>query len=137
MEGVEHDRDYYASIPPFDFKQADSTSPNDVIYKLFSSLDNGYYVNSKNVNKFQFNRTIPTIFLIHGWTTDDTSPWYEPLRNNLLNSIRCNVVYVNWSKAGNKTYFVSSANIKPVGKFIAEFLISAQIDPKYVHLIGE
>lgn len=139
MEGFCDQRDFYASIPPVNFSSAESVLPTDISYKLFSSSDQSvpFDVTSENASNLTINRQVPAIFLIHGWTTDDTSPWYQPLKDHLLRAVSCNVFYVNWSKPGNKSYITSSANVKPVGKIIAQFIKSTKIESEQVHLIGK
>lgn len=43
---------------------------------------------------------------------------------------------MNWSKAGNKSYPVSSANVKPIGSYIADFLLNSKAKIENVHVIG-
>ncbi|CAH1183842.1 unnamed protein product [Phaedon cochleariae] len=130
----------YRNMPRVDFSLADAQK-GDVIYKYFEDAADaeGKFVTEESLRNGEgktLNKSLPTVLLIHGWTTDDTSPWYKPLKDGLFALGPHNVVYVNWSKAGNKSYRVSSANIKPVGRFIAQFLVSSGVPPGNVQLIG-
>ncbi|XP_028144131.2 lipase member H-A-like isoform X2 [Diabrotica virgifera virgifera] len=128
---------YYRSLPRVNFFKADAKD-SDVIYTLFknSSPTEGQIVNKDTSNSIIKEKDIPTVLIMHGWTTDDTSPWYRPLRDEYFKQGSHNIIFLNWSKAGNNTYQVSSANCKPVGKFIAQFLIASKVNLSKVHLIG-
>uniref|UniRef100_A0A6P7GK23 Uncharacterized protein LOC114337795 isoform X1 n=1 Tax=Diabrotica virgifera virgifera TaxID=50390 RepID=A0A6P7GK23_DIAVI len=128
---------YYRSLPRINFSKADAKN-TDVIYTLFtnSSPTEGQTVNKDTSNSIIKEKDIPTVLIMHGWTTDDTSPWYRPLRDEYFKQGSHNIIFLNWSKAGNNTYQVSSANCKPVGKFIAQFLIASKVNLSKVHLIG-
>ncbi|XP_028140192.2 lipase member H-A-like [Diabrotica virgifera virgifera] len=128
---------YWRSLPRVDFSLADAQK-TDVSYTLFtnSSPTIGTTVTEGTSNASIKNKNIPTILIIHGWATDDTSPWYRPLRDEYFKQGLYNIIFVNWSKAGNKSYEVASANCKPVGRFVAEFLITSKVDLSKVHLVG-
>ncbi|CAG9864882.1 unnamed protein product [Phyllotreta striolata] len=134
---VEQVKNYYRSLPRVNFSLANGEK-TDVIYKLFTDISQttGKVITTENANEEIVNKTLPTVLLIHGFTTDDTSPWYNPLKTEYFKLGPHNIIYINWSKAGNRTYTVSSANVKPIGKYIAEFLVESKVDLKKVHLIG-
>lgn len=61
---------------------------------------------------------------------------FSPLKNEYFKLGSFNIIYINWSKAGNKSSAVSKANVKPIGKYIAEFLVASKVDLKKIHVIG-
>lgn len=83
-----------------------------------------------------FRRELPTKLFIHGFRTDITSSWYTLLKNAYFDKGDCNIIYVDWSKASNRSYRVSSANVKPVGEFIGDFLIECKLKFNNIHVIG-
>uniref|UniRef100_A0A6P7GKZ8 Hepatic triacylglycerol lipase-like n=1 Tax=Diabrotica virgifera virgifera TaxID=50390 RepID=A0A6P7GKZ8_DIAVI len=129
---------YWRYLPSVDFSLANAQKP-DVIYTLLtnSSPDIGTKVTEETSDALIIDKNIPTILICHGWTTDDTSVWYRPLRDEYFKlGLHINIIYLNWSKAGNQTYDIACANCKPVGKFIAQFLIASKVDLCKVHLVG-
>ncbi|XP_019770072.1 lipase member H-A isoform X2 [Dendroctonus ponderosae] len=60
---------------------------------------------------------------------------YEPLKDAYLD-LGHNVIYVNWTKYGNLSYGMSSANVKPVGEIISIFLSKSGIPADKIHLVG-
>ncbi|CAG9830866.1 unnamed protein product [Diabrotica balteata] len=134
---IDDKKSYYRSLPRVNFSKADAQN-DDVIYTLFTktSPTEGQNVNEGTSNSIIKEKDVPTVLIIHGWTTDDTSPWYRPLRDEYFKQGPHNIIFLNWSKAGNKTYHVSSANVRPVGKSIAQFLVASKVNLSKVHLIG-
>ncbi|KAJ8969604.1 hypothetical protein NQ317_011318 [Molorchus minor] len=130
-------KEFYRTLPPVDFTLA-KAEKTDIIYKLFndSKQESGKVLNEGTVAGEGLNKSIPTVLLVHGWTTDDTSPWYKPLKDEYFKLGPHNIIYINWSKAGNKSYDISSANIAPVGKYMAQFLIASGIPQDNIHIIG-
>ncbi|XP_019864592.2 phospholipase A1 isoform X1 [Aethina tumida] len=133
---IVYNQEFYLTLPPVDYDLANATK-SDVFYRLFvNTTDQGTYLTEDNLDDITLNTELPTVLLIHGWTTDDTSPWYAPLKDAFFKKGSYNVLYVNWNKAGNLSYDVSCANTKPVGLYMAEFLIKSKIQPEKIHLIG-
>ncbi|CAH1996714.1 unnamed protein product [Acanthoscelides obtectus] len=120
-----------------DFKLADAVK-TDVIYKYFrdASTEEPKVLTEETVGDEHMDKTVPTTYIIHGFTTDDSSPWYKPFKDELFKLGPHNVIYINWQKAGNKSYSVSSANIDPVGKYIAQFILASGVLPEKVHIVG-
>lgn len=132
-------RAYLRSVPRVDFSKADDVKKTDVIFKFFkdASVTSGKILTEETVTNENLDTTIVTILIIHGWTTNDSSPWYAPLKDELFKIGPHNVFYLDWSIAGNKSYGVSCANTKPMGKIIAEFLVASGVPPSNIHLIGK
>lgn len=131
-------KEFYRGLPPVNYDLADAVK-TDVKFKVFTHPEQqfGKMLTVDNVADENLDKTVPTILLIHGWTTDDTSPWYQPLKDVCFRLCPHNVIYVNWWLAGGKTYEVSSANAKPVGKYVACFLLKSGVPLENIHLIGK
>nr|UPN66603.1 pancreatic triacylglycerol lipase 1 [Colaphellus bowringi] len=124
------------NLPAVDFTLAEAQK-SDVIYKHHQKAGGEFKIlTEEDVGEEALDKTIPTVLLIHGWTTDDTSPWYAPLRDEYFKLGAHNIIYINWSKAGNKSYDVSSANVRPVGRFIAQFLIASGVPLEKIQIVG-
>ena len=118
------------------YSLADATK-TDVFFHLFTGeTDTGIYLDENNVNHFQINTHLPTKFLIHGWLSNETTYWYRPYRDEVLKTGNHNIFFIDWSKAGSKSYEVSAANTKPAGNFIGDFIVASGIDLNKVHIIG-
>lgn len=127
----------YSKLPPVNYSLADCKK-TDVQYRLFTKDDDskGKLVTEETVNLTAEERDLPTKLFIHGWTTNETSYWYGPLRNAYLNSAPHNILYIDWSPAGSKPFEISAANVDPIGGFIADFLIASKISLDKIHVIG-
>ncbi|KAJ8917667.1 hypothetical protein NQ315_005114 [Exocentrus adspersus] len=134
---VYNDRTFLQSLPYIDSSLANAV-PRDVVYNLFLNPDeeNGKVVIHAHVAKEHLIRTAPTVLLIHGWTTSDVSPWCKLLKDGYFKLGAHNIIYVNWRNAGNKDFAVSCANAKPIGGFIAQFLLDTEIPLENVHVVG-
>lgn len=109
----------------------------DVQYRLIrSENDTGILTNETTISSIDLNTSLPTKLLIHGWGSTEDSPWYSPLKNAYIQKESHNIFYIDWHLAGNKSYLVSSANTKPIGEFIGDFLIASKIDLNKIHVIG-
>lgn len=123
------------NIPPVNYSLADAVK-TDITYKYFTKANmSGIYVTEESVANI-LDAKIPTKFIIHGWLSNETSYWYEPYRDECFKRDNYNFIYVDWSKAGSKEFYVSAANVKPIGSFIADFIISAKLQLDKVHIIG-
>lgn len=131
-------RERYRNIPRVDFTKADDVQKTDARFTLFTndSVKTGKIITEESVKNEDFDRNIPTVLIMHGWTTNDTSPWYAPLKDALLKSGPHNVLYLDWSIPGNRSYSISCANTNPLGKIIAEFFIESDISPNQIHVVG-
>lgn len=121
-------------IPPVDFSLADA-GKTDVTYQLFTNRSvSGIYITDENV--VTLNPDIPTKILIHGWLSNETTYWYAPYRDECFKKGDYNVIYIDWSKAGSKDFYISAANTKPIGKFIGDFITKTKLRLNNVHIIG-
>ncbi|KAJ8966506.1 hypothetical protein NQ317_019651 [Molorchus minor] len=130
-----HGKEYYRSVLPFDVNLADAEK-TDIIFTYFNSVSDTGRVLTEETADGIIDKSLPTVLLIHGWTSDDTSPWFNSLKEGYFNLGSYNVIYINWYKAGSKEYYVSCDNIVPVGKFIAEFLITSSLSLGSVQIVG-
>lgn len=127
----------YINLPPVNYSLADAVK-TDVRYRLFASQhDNkGEVLTEQTVANTKLDTTLPTKIFIHGWTTNESSYWYAPLRQEYFKKAPHNVFYIDWSAAGDKEFPISAANVKPVGEYIADFIIASKILLQNVHVIG-
>lgn len=127
----------YSNLPPVNYSLADCNK-TDVQYRLFTKENDtkGTLVTEETISLTECERNLPTKLLIHGWSTNETSYWYEPLKNEYLKKGPHNVFYIDWSAAGSKPFGISGANVDPIGSFIADFLIASKIELDKIHIIG-
>lgn len=132
-------REGYRKIPRVNFTKADSLQKSDAVFKFFKDAEQttGKVLTEETVKEENIDKNIPTVLIMHGWTTNDSSPWYAPLKEELFRCGHHNVFYLDWSIAGNKSYGVSCANTVPMGKIIAEFFIASGVPPSKVHIVGK
>lgn len=131
-------RERYRRIPRVDFSKAEELQKSDARFTLFTndSVKNGKVLTEESVRDEYIDKNIPSMLIMHGWTSNDSSPWYAPLKEALLKSGPHNVFYLDWSIPGNRLYGISCANTVPMGKIIAEFFIASGIPPNKIHLVG-
>ncbi|KRT80501.1 hypothetical protein AMK59_8313, partial [Oryctes borbonicus] len=123
------------NIPPVDYSKADAVE-SDITYQLFTNKNiSGVYVTKESAPNI-VNIDIPTKFVIHGWLSNETTYWYGPYRDECFKKGDYNIIYIDWSKAGSKEFYVSAANCKPIGGYIADFIISAKLKLDKVHIIA-
>ncbi|KAJ3649950.1 hypothetical protein Zmor_021663 [Zophobas morio] len=85
---------------------------------------------SKNYEKIdtsnpkQFNANSFVVVLIHGWSQNRSTLWYELLKNTFMErASQYSVVETNWSKYAKLNYVSSSYSVKAVDGFIGEFIV--------------
>lgn len=124
-------------MPAVDYSLADCKK-SDVQYRLFTKKDDdkGTLVDEDSISLTESERNLPTKLFIHGWTTNETSYWYGPLKDEYLKKGPHNIIYIDWSAAGSKPFQISAANVDPIGSFIADFLIASEIALEKIHIIG-
>ncbi|XP_045473931.1 uncharacterized protein LOC123680192 [Harmonia axyridis] len=127
---------YLQNLPPINFSLAD-VSKSDVDYKLHQREDNvGIPVTEQNIASSITDVDIPTIVLIHGWSSYNKNAWYENFIQRYFQLKRCNIICVYWSPASTKPYLTSSASTKMVGTFVADLLAASMISTSNIHIIG-
>ncbi|RZB38692.1 Lipase domain containing protein, partial [Asbolus verrucosus] len=127
-----------AKIPLVDFCLADANR-SDITYYLFKSASQttAITLTEEDYTLPRNDTNLPTKVLIHGYTTNVSAPWFKQLKREYFRKKPHNIIYVDWSLAARvKNYYVSSANINPVGEYIANFIINLRIPFKNVHVIG-
>ncbi|XP_017768412.1 PREDICTED: lipase member H-A, partial [Nicrophorus vespilloides] len=122
--------DYFS---PTDFRLA-KTTKSDISYRVFTSEYTSSACDHSVLPKFEAD--VPVKFLIHGWTTNETSPWYDLLKSAYFKKGAHRVVFVDWSVAGTKKYSVSAANSKPIGEYLGDFIVDSGVSLGLVHLVG-
>lgn len=131
--------EFYRKIPRVDFDKAADLKKTDVVYKLYTHRSVATYkeLTEDNVKQENLNKTIPTVLLLHGWNSSYSTPWYPLIKDELFRIGPHNVIYLDWSLIAKKTYSVSCASVKPLGKVVAEFFIASDVPLEKIHLIGK
>lgn len=115
-----------------------NASKSDVTYRLFTNtLPNGIHLTENNIHEANINKDLPTKILIHGWNANIKSLWYEACRKEYFKHGEYNVIDVNWVIPANKEMPISSANVKPVGNFIADFIVFAKLNVHTIHILAK
>lgn len=110
----------------------------EITFHLFTSkFHNGVVVTEENVEEAKIKVNVPTKIFIHGWNSNLQGNWYNAFRDEYFNKGEHNIIYVDWFIPGSKEYPISAANVKPVGRYIAELIVASKINLKTVHLIGK
>ncbi|XP_050310527.1 lipase member H-A-like [Anthonomus grandis grandis] len=122
------DKQRYRSYPKVDFEKHQFDDPLTITYKLF--------VKENGDQPVRLVAIFFTTIFFHGWTSSEKSPWYDLIKQAYFQKADHNIIFVDWSTYGNMSYHVSSANVKPVGDAIANFLIQTRLRPDKIHLIG-
>ncbi|KAJ3642557.1 hypothetical protein Zmor_025322 [Zophobas morio] len=123
-------------IPSVDFCLADAKKHHVFFYLFKSSHQTTAIVLNENYELPEDDKKLPMKVLMHGFTSNVTTPWYKETKKAYFQKGPHNIVYVDWSIAANKSFAVSGANIKPVGEFIADLILSLKVPLENVHLIG-
>ena len=124
-------------IPSVDFCLADAKKHHVFFYLFKSSHQTTAIVLNENYELPEDDKKLPMKVLMHGFTSNVTTPWYKEAKKAYFQKGPHNIVYVDWSIAANKSFAVSGANIKPVGEFIADLILSLKVPLENVHLIGK
>ncbi|KAM7348171.1 phospholipase A1-like isoform 1-T3 [Cochliomyia hominivorax] len=79
--------------------------------------------NGKSIKMSNFNSSLPTKILIHGWLGCYNDSFNVPLREAYLSQNAYNVISVDWRKeSGSFLYFPAVANVPMVGDDVAKFV---------------
>ena len=88
-----------------------------------------------------FDSSVPTKFIIHGFLHHSKKQWVVSMRNALLNASSTNVVAVDWSRGNGFPYTQATANTQIVGAEIAKLIKAmcakfTNLSPADFHIIG-
>lgn len=87
-----------------------------------------------------FDSTLPTKFITHGFLHHSKKPWVLSMKNEILKAENVNVIAVDWSKGNGFPYTQATANTQVVGAEIARLIGALVRDrgvkPGSFHLIG-
>ncbi|XP_063921249.1 pancreatic triacylglycerol lipase-like [Zophobas morio] len=94
-----------------------------ICYYLFSKGSSNYEkIDTSNPKQFNANSFV--VVLIHGWTENRSTLWYELLKNKFKErASQYYVVETDWSEYTKLNYVSSSYSAKVVGGFIGEFVV--------------
>lgn len=93
-------------------------------------------------NVTSFDSRLPTVFIVHGFTDDHLVDSFQYLKDQLNEYTQVNVIMVDWKEGAafsisfDINYDEATENTRIVGKSIAEYIKSNNIDPKTVTCIG-
>jgi len=92
------------------------------------------------VNQTNFNFSMPTKLIIHGYTDSGNNIWCLNMKDELLINNNFNVIIVDWEDGAKSPYIQAVANTRLVGAMIARFLQLIQTaygyPPQMSHIIG-
>lgn len=89
----------------------------------------------------QYDGSLPTKIIIHGWMSSDEDPIIQSIKDNYLSVSDMNVIGVNWQHiADNKNYLKAAFQTREVGEFTAQLIdylvVNKGADLNTFHLIG-
>jgi len=68
----------------------------------------------------EFDPSVRTIFIIHGWTEAQGTPWLQPVKDLFLEQGAANVFLVEWEEGADELYYPQSAsNTRTAGAEVA------------------
>lgn len=119
-----------------------------ILISLASSWPDFYFYpksgNSPVINSLseEFDATLQSVFIIHGYTDSQNDTKLQAMKNALIKIANVNVIMVDWKEGADADvsldlhYQEAVKNIRVVGKVVAEFIVSNQIDPQTVTCVG-
>ncbi|XP_075225625.1 pancreatic triacylglycerol lipase-like [Lycorma delicatula] len=91
-----------------------------------------------SIKNSDFNFSLPTKILVHGWLSSATNFYAASLKDAYLNTSDVNVINVEWPSY--HLYTIARAAVKPVALVVAKFLDylinDAEVDKSSIHLLG-
>ncbi|CAH1163329.1 unnamed protein product [Phaedon cochleariae] len=119
----------------FNIHRHAAVETRDLLHKPVTPENVTYYLyTSKNPNKFikldpsdlepLRNVSDKLVFLVHGWTSNRETAWYEDLKNAFLTTHpNYSIVEVDWSEPANQYYYVASINTYDVAKILVNVIL--------------
>lgn len=134
----EEKKAHYRKFPPVNFLLATTVDPEAITYQLFTkdNPEQEIILTEENIASKNLDKSVKTILIMHGWTSNLSSPWYRPVREAYFQNGSYNIIYIDWSAYASLEYKVSAACVKPLGEVIARFLYKSGIPAEQIHLIG-
>lgn len=87
-----------------------------------------------------FEASLPTRFIIHGFTQNGNVPWAHDMMTELIRKERMNVIIVDWGRGSGFPYTQAAANTRVVGAEVAAMILYlnevAGTTNSQFHLIG-
>lgn len=109
-----------------------NSTGHQIFFYLYTNKNKTHYENVTTFEDLQsssLNHTLKTIFLIHGWKNDISSPMIQLVKDGYLNLSDYNVIGVDWGIGAQNDYPGSVACTTLVSNWIGEF-INYLIEPK-------
>lgn len=111
------------------------TRSNPDEYELLDPINLNDIVSSK-----YFKSSRPSVFIIHGWNNEWSSPINQIILTAMLETQDVNVFVVHWGEIANKFYTTAKAAIPGIGMdlgfYIDDMMNHFKLSPKDVMLIG-
>ncbi|KAL3276261.1 hypothetical protein HHI36_020976 [Cryptolaemus montrouzieri] len=82
----------------------------------FDKADELIEGNHELLKKSRYDETLPTTFLIHGWTHSYNTPWMVEMREVMANQSLWNIVVVDWAHLSRTMYTEARVLSNLVGK---------------------
>ena len=105
-------------------------------------------MSTSNFANSNYNQSLKTYLIIHGFLSDGNVTWLINMKEKLLSIEDANVIAVDWKQGAAllvdgitsifayPPYITAARNVKIVGNKTAYFLNQANINPPYIHCIG-
>ncbi|KAM5132708.1 pancreatic lipase-related protein 2-like [Mantella aurantiaca] len=97
-------------------------------------------VNTQTIKKSNFNTSVKTRFIIHGYLDNGNSDWLKKMCQAMLQVEDVNCICVDWQGGSKTLYWRAAANIHVVGAEVANFIQTLKAIFNYprskIHLIG-
>lgn len=120
-------------------------SENDVTYHFFSQRhpSNSIKIRTSTSHLLiltDFDPSKDTLFIIHGWKSDNESSINYKIRESILTENDLNVFVVDWSPIAGKSYLSAKGAVVRVGVYIADFVTELKegygVDVKKIKFVG-
>lgn len=102
-------------------------SEKDVNFYFYSqqNLENATIFNTRearNIDTSYFDIKKQTLFIVHGWKNNYSSPVNKLIKEAVLKDHDINLFVVDWSSVAKENYISVFYNVPRVGKFVGEFI---------------
>jgi len=95
---------------------------------------------ASGLNQTNFNFSMPTKMIVHGFEDSGTAAWCITMKDELLINNNFNVIIADWTIGAQLIYIHATVNTRLVGAMIARFIQLVQAaygyPPEMYHIIG-
>lgn len=110
---------------PFRFDKLSQLTDKDIKMFFYSRQIQGLQVNITNMEDMKgtdFSSLKDTVFVIHGWTNDNTSPMCHVVKDAYLDVKDVNLFVVDWSSVSKKEYVMARYQIIELGRVLGNMI---------------